>query len=59
MLLIEAVANTLLLVVAIGVTLVLFNKVVAKVVENSFAKIAKVEASHLDEQLRLLQEREL
>lgn len=57
MLVIEAVANTLLVLLVIGFSMVGFNKLLGRVVENSYAKIARVEAARLDEQLRILQER--
>ncbi len=52
MLLIQALANTMLLAILIAGGLVLMNRILQRVVENSFAKIAAAEAQHLDEQLR-------
>lgn len=54
MLLIEALANTMLLLIAISIVLVGLNRILGRVMEVQFAKIAEAEASHLDEQLRNL-----
>ena len=52
MLMIEALANTMIALVFITVFMVVMRKVLEKVVENSFAKIARTEAAQLDDQLR-------
>ena len=57
MLAIEVIANTMLVLLLLGVSLIGFNRLLQKVIENSYAKIAKVEASTLDEQWRQMQNR--
>ncbi len=56
MLMVEIVANALMLTVALVVGGLMFNRVMKLVVERSFAKIARVESRNLDEQLRHLSE---
>ena len=57
MLAIEVIANTMLVLLLLGVSLIGFNRLLQKVIENSYAKIAQVEASTLDEQWRQMQNR--
>ena len=52
MLMIEALANTMLVLIAISIALVGLNKVLGRVMDVQFAKIAQAEAVHLDDQLR-------
>ena len=52
MLMIEALANTMLVLIAISIALVGLNKVFGRVMDVQFAKIAQAEAVHLDDQLR-------
>lgn len=52
MLMIEALANTMIVLLVITFLMVVMRKVLEKIVENSFAKIARAEAAQLDDQLR-------
>ena len=52
MLMIEALANTMLVLIAISIALVGLNRILGRVMEVQFAKIAQAEAVHLDDQLR-------
>ncbi len=52
MLMIQALANTMLVLLFVAGGLVVMNRILQRVMENNFAKIAAAEAAHLDEQLR-------
>lgn len=52
MLMIQALANTMLVLIFIAGGLVLVNRVLMRVMEASYARIAASEAKHLDEQLK-------
>ena len=54
MLLIEVVANSMILVVMLIVGFVVLHRLLRRGVEISFARMARAEASKLDEQLRQL-----
>ena len=54
MLLIEVVANSMILALTLIVVLVILNRLLRRVVDVSFARTARAEASNLDEQLRQL-----
>jgi len=54
MLLVEVVANAMLLVSALIALFLVLNKVMQRVVDHGFARIARVEAQGLDEKLRRL-----
>jgi len=54
MLLIEVVANSMILALTLIVVLVILNRLLQRVVDLSFARTARAEASNLDEQLRQL-----
>lgn len=56
MLMVEIVANAFMLIIALVVGGLILNRVMRRVVDNSFAKIARVESQYLDEQLRHLTE---
>lgn len=58
MLMIEVVANSMMVLVALVVGMLLFNRALHRVVEVSFAKTAQVEASRLDDELRHLNNRD-
>lgn len=54
MLMIEVVANSLMVLIALVLGMLLFNRLLQRAVEMSFAKTARVEASRLDDELRHL-----
>lgn len=56
MLVIEAIANTMLVLLFLAGGLVVLNRLLQRVMENNFARIAAAEATHLDEQLKGLTE---
>ena len=56
MLMVEIVANTLLVLVALVGGGLMLNRAMKVLVERNFAKIARVESRDLDEQLRYLSE---
>jgi len=54
MLLIQAVANTMLVMIGLTFALVAINRCLGQVLAKQHAKIAQAEAIDLDEQLRML-----
>lgn len=54
MLLIEVVANSMLLILGLLIGFIVLNRLLQRAVELSFAKTARTEASDLDDQLRRL-----